>query len=58
MEASMSCGTPEQVYDCCSRLATDAGPIGLILQSGSDIPVDAPLENVKAMSDAAEAAAR
>jgi len=51
--ALLSSGTPEQVYDYCSRLITDVGPTGLILQSGCDIPVDAPLANVKAMADAA-----
>ena len=55
--ALLSSGTPEQVYEHCTRLVKDIGPTGYILQSGCDIPVDAPLENVKAMADAAEDAA-
>ena len=55
--ALLSSGTPEQVYDHCRALIADIGPTGYILQSGCDIPVDAPLENVKAMADAAEDAA-
>jgi Uroporphyrinogen decarboxylase (URO-D) len=51
--ALLSSGTPEQVYDYSSKLIADVGPTGLILQSGCDIPVDAPLANVKAMADAA-----
>jgi hypothetical protein len=55
--ALLSSGTPEQVYDHCQQLIADIGPSGYILQSGCDIPVDAPLENVKAMVNAAEDAA-
>ncbi|NLE21308.1 MAG: uroporphyrinogen decarboxylase [Actinobacteria bacterium] len=55
--ALLSSGTPDQVREHCTRLIRDIGPTGYILQSGCDIPVDAPLENVKAMADAAEAAA-
>ena len=55
--ALLSSGTPEQVYEHCTQLVEDIGPTGYILQSGCDIPVDAPLENVKAMADAAEDAA-
>jgi hypothetical protein len=51
--ALLSSGTPEQVYEHCTRLVRDIGPTGYILQSGCDIPVDAPLANVKAMADAA-----
>ena len=51
--ALLSSGTPEQVYDHCRALVADVGPTGYILQSGCDIPLDAPLENVKAMADAA-----
>jgi uroporphyrinogen-III decarboxylase len=55
--ALLSSGTPEQVFEHCTKLVKDIGPTGYILQSGCDIPVDAPLENVKAMADAAEDAA-
>ena len=55
--ALLSSGTPEQVYEHCTKLVEDIGPTGYILQSGCDIPVDAPLANVKAMSDAAADAA-
>jgi hypothetical protein len=55
--ALLSSGTPEQVYEHCSKLVADIGPTGFILQSGCDIPVDAPLANVKAMADAAAHAA-
>ncbi len=51
--ALLSSGTSQEVYDHCRRLIADIGPTGYILQSGCDIPVDAPLENVKAMADAA-----
>ena len=55
--ALLSSGTPQQVYEHCKKLVRDIGPTGYILQSGCDIPVDAPLANVKAMADAADAAA-
>ena len=51
--ALLSSGTPRQVYEHCKALCREVGPTGYILQSGCDIPVDAPLENVKAMADAA-----
>lgn len=51
--ALLSSGTPQEVYDHCRRLIADIGPTGYILQSGCDIPVDAPLANVKAMAAAA-----
>ncbi len=51
--AVLSNGTPEDVYAHCRTLVDDVGPTGYILQSGCDIPVDAPLENVKAMVAAA-----
>ena len=51
--ALLSNGAPEQVYGHCRKLIADIGPTGFILQSGCDIPVDAPLANVKAMADAA-----
>jgi hypothetical protein len=52
----LSSGTPEQVYEHCRNLIADVGPTGYILQSGCDIPVDAPLENVKMMVAAARGA--
>jgi hypothetical protein len=52
--AVLSNGTPDEVYRHCRKLVEDIGPTGYILQSGCDIPVDAPLENVKAMTAAAE----
>ena len=55
--ALLSTGTPEMVYEHCTQLCQEIGPTGYILQSGCDIPVDAPLENVKAMTQAAEDAA-
>ena len=54
--AVLSAGTPESVYEHCRKLVEDIGPTGYILQSGCDIPVDAPLENVKAMVKAAHVA--
>ena len=51
--ALLSQGTPDEVYTYCQRSFADIGPTGYILHSGCDIPVDAPLENVKAMVDAA-----
>ena len=53
--ALLSNGTPDEVYEHCRSLIADIGPTGYILQSGCDIPVDAPLENVKAMTAAAGA---
>jgi len=50
VHASMlSLGTPQEVTDYCKRLVREIGPSGFILSSGCDIPVDAPLENVRAM---------
>lgn len=51
--AVLSAGTLDEVYEHCRKLVADIGPTGFILQSGCDIPVDAPLENVKAMVAAA-----
>ena len=50
----LSQGTPTEVYEYSRALIADIGPTGFILHSGCDIPVDAPLENVKAMVRAAE----
>jgi len=55
--ALLSSGTPDEVYEYSSRLATEIGPTGFIMHSGCDIPLDAPLENVKAMANAAADAA-
>jgi uroporphyrinogen-III decarboxylase len=51
--AVLSAGTPDEVFEHCRKLVADIGPTGYIMQSGCDIPVDAPLENVKAMVSAA-----
>lgn len=50
----LAMGTPEQVYDYSRRLVEGLGPEGFILQSGCDIPANAPLANVQAMVAAAE----
>jgi uroporphyrinogen-III decarboxylase len=52
--ALLSSGSPDAVYAHCRKLIEDIGPTGYILQSGCDVPVDAPLENVKAMVAAAK----
>jgi hypothetical protein len=44
---------PDDVYQYCSRLIRELGPQGFILQSGCDIPANAKLENVQAMTAAA-----
>jgi len=51
--ALLSQGAPNEVYQHCLRLIEDIGPTGYILHSGCDIPVGAPLDNVKAMVRAA-----
>lgn len=50
--AMLTLGTPEEVYNYCSRLINDMGP-GFILSTGCAIPVNAKVENVKAMIAAA-----
>lgn len=45
-------GTPDEVYDYCTRIIKDVGP-GLILSSGCSIPPNAKVENIKAMLAAA-----
>jgi hypothetical protein len=47
-----SLGTPDEVYDYCTRIIRDIGP-GLILSSGCSLPPNAKVENVKAMIAAA-----
>ncbi len=51
----LALGTPDQVYDYSRRLIEGLGPEGFILQSGCDIPANAPLANVQAMKAAAGA---
>jgi uroporphyrinogen-III decarboxylase len=46
-------GTPEEVYEYSRTLIKELGPEGFILHSGCDIPVNAKLENVRAMVSAA-----
>ncbi len=46
-------GTPDEVHAYCTKLISELGPEGFILQSGCDIPANAKLENVKAMVAAA-----
>jgi uroporphyrinogen decarboxylase len=48
-------GTPEQVRDACRRVIEKLAPYrGFILQDGSNIPPGTPLENINAMTEAAE----
>lgn len=47
-------GTPEKVYDYCTKLIHEIGPTGFILCSGCDIPFNAKMENVKMMQKAVE----
>jgi uroporphyrinogen-III decarboxylase len=49
----LSQGTPDEVYAYCRRLIDGLGPVGYILHSGCDIPIDARVENVQAMIAAA-----
>jgi len=47
-------GTPEKVYEYCTKLINDVGPkTGLMLSSGCDCPLNAKDENVDAMIQAA-----
>ncbi len=50
--AMMSLGTPDDVYNYCTKIIRDMGP-GLILSTGCSAPPDAKVENVKAMVAAA-----
>ncbi len=48
-------GTPAQVRDACRRVIEKLAPYrGFILQDGSNIPPGTPLENINAMTEAAE----
>lgn len=50
----LSMGTPAEVQSYCKRLIDEVGAGGgFILSSGCDVPVDAKLENVRAMVDTA-----
>lgn len=51
--AMLSIGTPDEVYNYSRKLIDELGPSGFILHSGCDVPVDAKMENVKAMAAAA-----
>ncbi|WP_245692730.1 uroporphyrinogen decarboxylase family protein [Sporomusa acidovorans] len=50
--ALFTLGTPEDVYHYCTKLIKDMGT-GFILASGCAVPVNAKVENVKAMIAAA-----
>ncbi|WP_371377653.1 uroporphyrinogen decarboxylase family protein [Sporomusa aerivorans] len=50
--AVLTMGTPDEVYDYCTKLIRDMGP-GFILSSGCYVPPNARVENVKAMISAA-----
>lgn len=45
----MLLGTPEEVYNISRKCIEDAGHAGFILSTGCEVPLNAPLENVKAM---------
>ena len=48
-------GTPEEVRDATRNVIEILGPTrGLIIQDGSNIPPGSPLENINAMTEAAE----
>lgn len=49
----LSMSSPDKVHDYCTKLIREIGPEGFILHSGCDIPINAKLENVKAMIAAA-----
>lgn len=50
--AKLALGTPDEVYNYCTKLIKDMGN-GFILSSGCSIPPNAKVENVKAMISAA-----
>ncbi|SDE07163.1 uroporphyrinogen decarboxylase family protein [Sporomusa acidovorans] len=50
--ALLTLGTPDEVYNYCTKLINDMGS-GFILASGCTVPPNAKLENVKAMIAAA-----
>jgi uroporphyrinogen decarboxylase len=48
-------GTPDEVRDAVRRVIEKLGPYGgLIIQDGNNIPPGSPLENINAMTEAAE----
>jgi hypothetical protein len=49
----LSMSTPDKTYTYCTKLTREIGPEGFILHSGCDIPLNAKLENVRAMISAA-----
>jgi uroporphyrinogen-III decarboxylase len=51
--AMFALSTPDEVYNYSMKLIREIGPEGFILHSGCDIPVNAKLENVRAMAAAA-----
>jgi uroporphyrinogen-III decarboxylase len=51
--AMLYMGKPDEVYRYCTKLIQTLGE-GFILQSGCDIPTNAKLENVQAMTAAVE----
>ena len=48
----LTLGTPDDVYNYCTKIIRDMGP-GLILSTGCSAPPDAKVENIKAMVAAA-----
>lgn len=51
--ALLTIGTPDEVYNYCTKLINEIGPSGLILAAACNIPANAKVENVKAMVAAA-----
>lgn len=49
----LALGTPDDVYNYSMKLIKEIGPTGFILGQGCDIPMNAKVENVKAMVAAA-----
>lgn len=49
----LSLGTPDEVYKYCVKLIKEIGPTGFILAPGCTLPMNAKVENVKAMLAAA-----
>ena len=50
--AKLTMGTPDEIYDYCTRLINDMGT-GFILSAGCTVPPNAKFENIKAMVAAA-----
>ncbi|WP_411679107.1 uroporphyrinogen decarboxylase family protein [Clostridium thailandense] len=49
----LTLGTPDEVYNYCTKLINEIGPSGFMLAAGCVVPVNAKVENVKAMICAA-----